>query len=92
MKNNIIKDDREISMKAEIYTDINNEPDSIKFTNNSPIELHEMNTETLTEPHEMNTETLTDMSNPTEPMMMPNEPMIEPAHARSLDVREEECR
>ena len=69
MKNNIIKDDREISMKIEtVPTDIYNDPESIASNHNLP-----------TEPREMNTETLTQMSDPTEPMMIANDRIVEPA-------------
>jgi hypothetical protein len=101
MKNNIIKDDREISMKAEeIPTDSYDRTEAIGSNHNLPTEPPEMNMKTEiptdisndteaigsnhnlpTEPPEMNTETLTDMSTPTEPMMMANDPILEPAEA-----------
>ncbi len=112
MKNNIIKDDREISMKAEIPSDSYDDAKSIATVGvlrqvasplenrNLPTEPSEMNmkaeisTDTdnepesiatnhnlPTEPDEMNAETLTDMSDPSEPMMMANEPTIDPAEA-----------
>jgi CAAD domains of cyanobacterial aminoacyl-tRNA synthetase len=100
MKNNIIKDDREISMKAETFpTDSDDdvkaidEPILLTIATdeiNLPTEPEQMNMKTeiyndpesiasnhnlSTEPPEMNTETLTD---PTEPMMISDQPMIEP--------------
>jgi hypothetical protein len=54
-------------MKTEISTDIYNDPESIASNHNLPPEPPEMNTETL--------------SDPTEPMMMANDPIIEPAQA-----------
>jgi CAAD domains of cyanobacterial aminoacyl-tRNA synthetase len=107
MKNNIIKDDREISMKAETFpTDSDDDAKSMEepvllmiATDdiNVPTEPPEMNMKTEiptdiyndpkltasnynvpTEPPEMNTETLAD---PTEPMMMADDPIIEPAEA-----------
>jgi hypothetical protein len=69
MKNNIIKDDREISMKtASFPTDIYEDPKSIVTDNN-------LSTETC----EMNTNTLSDLPEPTEPMTIADEPIIEPA-------------
>jgi hypothetical protein len=48
MKNNIIKDDREISMKtASFPTDIYEDPKSIVTDNNLSTETCEMNTNTL---------------------------------------------
>ena len=100
MKNNIIKDDREISLKAEslptasydqsessaidrhlpppdqtnmqpeISTDTYNEPEVITSKYDLPME-----------PAQMNNETLIDMSDPTTPVMMASDPMIEPAAA-----------
>ena len=100
MKNNIIKDDREISMKAEsLPTASYDESESIATDRHlpPPAEINmqtEMSTDTYnepeviasnydlpTEPAEMNTETLTDMSDPTTPVMMASDPMIEPAAA-----------
>jgi CAAD domains of cyanobacterial aminoacyl-tRNA synthetase len=100
MKNNIIKDDREISMKAETFpTDSDDDAKSIEeplFLTiatddiNLPTEPEQMNMKTdiyndsesiasnhnlSTESPEMNTETLTD---PNEPMMIADQPMIEP--------------
>jgi CAAD domains of cyanobacterial aminoacyl-tRNA synthetase len=71
MKNNIIKDDREISMKtASLSTDISDHAESITTDN-------DLSTETC----EMNTETLTDIPDPTEPMMVADEPIADPAEA-----------
>jgi CAAD domains of cyanobacterial aminoacyl-tRNA synthetase len=131
MKNNIIKDDREISIKAaEIqahsYDDteavgsshnLATEPPEIQMKTETPPAISDgteaigsthnlateppqmpMKTETppaisddteaigsshnlLTEPPQMSTETLADMSTPTEPMMMANDPIVEPAEA-----------
>jgi CAAD domains of cyanobacterial aminoacyl-tRNA synthetase len=57
----------EMNMKTEIPTDIYNDPKLTASNYNVP-----------TEPPEMNTETLAD---PTEPMMMADDPIIEPAEA-----------
>jgi CAAD domains of cyanobacterial aminoacyl-tRNA synthetase len=71
MKNNIIKDDREISMKtASFPTGIYEDPESITTDNN-------LSTETC----EMNTNTLADLSEPTEPMTIADEPIADPAVA-----------
>jgi CAAD domains of cyanobacterial aminoacyl-tRNA synthetase len=71
MKNNIIKDDREISMKTQaIPTGIYNEPEPIATDNHLPPEICEMNTETIA-----------DIPDPTEPMMVADDPMIEPVEA-----------
>jgi hypothetical protein len=71
MKNNIIKDDREISMKTASFSpDIHEDPESIVTDNNLP-----------TETCEMNTETIADIPDPTEPMMVADDPMIEPVEA-----------
>ncbi|MCY7369037.1 MAG: CAAD domain-containing protein [Chamaesiphon sp.] len=75
MKNNIIKDDREISIKAESFlTDGDDDAKSIEEPLLLTIATDDINL--LTEPSEMNTETLTD---PTVPMMTDNDPIIEPA-------------
>jgi CAAD domains of cyanobacterial aminoacyl-tRNA synthetase len=72
MKNNIIKDDREIGIKAEIPTDSYVDAPAIT----APMEDHNLSTE----PDQMNTETPIDLSDPIiEPMMIADEPMIEPA-------------
>lgn len=71
MKNNIIKDDQEITMKAEaLSTDMSGNTESIPTDNNLSTEICEMNTEILT-----------DIPEPTEPMMVADEPIIEPAAA-----------
>jgi CAAD domains of cyanobacterial aminoacyl-tRNA synthetase len=71
VKNNIIKDDREISLKTEsLSTDISDDAESIATSHNLP-----------TETCAMNTETSADISDPTEPMMMTDDPIIEPAEA-----------
>jgi hypothetical protein len=71
MKNNIIKDDREISIKTESFsTDISDDAESISPANN-------LSTETC----EMNTETLTDMPAPTEPMITADESIPDSATA-----------
>jgi hypothetical protein len=88
MKNNIIKDDREISMKAESFpTDISDDARStetvdVASAQASPLENHNL----LTETSEMNTNTLADMPDPTEPMTIDDkskadEPIADPAVA-----------
>jgi hypothetical protein len=76
MKNNIIKDDREISMKAESFpTDISDDARSTETVDlASPLENHNL----LTETSEMNTNTLADMPAPTEPMTIDDKSMAEP--------------
>ncbi len=80
MKNNIIKDDREISMKAESFpTDISDDARStetvdVASAQASPLENHNL----LTETSEMNTNTLADMPAPTEPMTLDDKSMAEP--------------
>ena len=77
MKNNIIKDDREISIKAETFsTDSDDNPKLIEEPLLLMIATNDINLPT--EPDEMNTETLTET---TEPMMIANEPIIEPPQA-----------
>jgi CAAD domains of cyanobacterial aminoacyl-tRNA synthetase len=63
MKNNIIKDDREISVKAEIPTDSSADVPAIT----APVADHNLSTE----PDQMNTETPTDLPDPIEPMIEP---------------------
>jgi hypothetical protein len=58
MKNNIIKDDREISMKTASFP-----------------------TDMSIEPAEMNTNTLADLPEPTEPIKIADEPIVDPAVA-----------
>jgi CAAD domains of cyanobacterial aminoacyl-tRNA synthetase len=73
MKNNIIKDDREISMKSEsLTTDISDRAESTVTNENSPTEILEMNTNTLA-----------DLPDPTEPIepMIADEPIADPAVA-----------
>jgi hypothetical protein len=71
MNNNIIKDDREISMKAQATpTGIYNEPEAIATDCNLSTEICEINTETFA-----------DIPDPTEPMMVADDPIIEPAEA-----------
>jgi hypothetical protein len=92
MKNNIIKDDREISMKAESFpTDISDDAQSTEtvgvdvdptLIEAAPLEHHNL----LTETSEMNTNTLADMPDPTEPMKIDDEskadePIADPAVA-----------
>jgi CAAD domains of cyanobacterial aminoacyl-tRNA synthetase len=117
MKNNIIKDDREITMKAEsLSTDVLTDAESITTVDvASPLEHHnlsteaselntetheanEMNTETLEtdgikvealETDGINTETPIDISDPTEPMMIADEPMIEPAAVDGQSIQAE---
>jgi hypothetical protein len=80
MKNNIIKDDREISMKAESFpTDISDDARStetvdVASAQASPLENHNL----LTETSEMNTNTLADMPAPSEPMTIDDKSMAEP--------------
>jgi hypothetical protein len=84
MKNNIIKDDREISMKAESFpTDISDDARSTEtvgievasaLTEAAPLENHNL----LTETSEMNTNTLADMPDPTEPMAIDDKSIAEP--------------
>jgi CAAD domains of cyanobacterial aminoacyl-tRNA synthetase len=110
MKNNIIKDDREISLKAETFPidsddraksmeehhllriatdDINLPPEPPEMNMKTEIlpdsyndpELTASNHNLPTEPTAMNTETLADIPNQTEPMMMADDPIIEPAEA-----------
>jgi hypothetical protein len=72
MKNNIIKDDREISMKTASYsTDIVDDAESTATDDNLPTEPFEMNTNTLAD--------LPDPIEPTEPMMIADEPIADPA-------------
>jgi CAAD domains of cyanobacterial aminoacyl-tRNA synthetase len=85
MKNNIIKDDREISMKTEsLLTDIPDDAESIANNNILATETYEMNTETLTdipdatEPMMMADESI---AAPTEPMTMADEPIVAPTEA-----------
>jgi hypothetical protein len=97
MKNNIIKDDREISMKvASLATDTTDTSDRVESSAivsdsvqeasdpaiTSPLENHNLPTETC----EMNTETLTDTPELSEPMAISTEqiaaePIAEPAVA-----------
>jgi hypothetical protein len=84
MKNNIIKDDREISMKAESFpTDVSDDAQSTEtvdvdvasaYAQASPLENHNL----LTETSEMNTNTLADMPDPTEPMTIDDKSIAEP--------------
>ncbi len=74
MKNNIIKEDREITMNAEsLPTDICDDAESIATVAEvaSPLENHNLSTETC----EMNTNTSADIPDPTEPMMVADEPI-----------------
>ena len=99
MKNNIIKDDREISIKAEsLPTDVFADAESITTVgvasplenhnlstetdeiNTKTPEIYEINTETV-ETDEMNTATPINIPDSTEPMMIADEPMMEPAEA-----------
>jgi hypothetical protein len=79
MKNNIIKDNREISMKtASFPTGIYEDPESIATVGvASPLENNNLSTETC----EMNTNTLADLPDPTEPMTITDEPIADPAVA-----------
>jgi hypothetical protein len=71
MKNNIIKDDREISMKIEsLPTDIHEDPELSTPDNNLATEICEMNTNTLV-----------DLPDSTEPMMITDEPITDPTEA-----------
>jgi CAAD domains of cyanobacterial aminoacyl-tRNA synthetase len=89
MKNNIIKDDREITMKAEsLTTDVLTDAEAITDDHNSSTEICEMNTETP-ETDEMNTEIPIDLPDPTEPMMIADEPMIEPAAVDGQSIQAE---
>ncbi len=76
MKNNIIKDDREISMKiASLTPEMSEDAESIATDDNGSTDP--------TEPLEMNTNTLADLPNPNEQahlleMVEPTEPITEP--------------
>ncbi len=80
MKNNIIKDDREISMKSESFATDVSDDDSTATAKNLPIETFEMNTNNLAELSEPNAPAHPiEMVEPTEPMTMANEPILDPA-------------
>jgi CAAD domains of cyanobacterial aminoacyl-tRNA synthetase len=82
MKNNIIKDDREISMKSEsLATDIS-EDESTETDNNLPTEIFAMNTNTLADLSDPNAQAHpVEMVEPTEPMTIADEPIADPAAA-----------
>ena len=82
MKNNIIKDDREISMKSESFATDVSDDDSTATAKNLPIELFEMNTHTLADLSDPNAPAHPiEMVEPTQPMTMADEPMASPAAA-----------
>jgi CAAD domains of cyanobacterial aminoacyl-tRNA synthetase len=71
MKNNIIRDDREISMKTESFpTEISDDAKSIEVENNLPNEIYKMNTNTLLD--------LPDPIDPLDPMTIADEPIADP--------------
>ena len=90
MKNNIIKDDREISMKSEsLATDISDDR-STATDNNLPTEIFEMNTNTLTDLSDPNAPAHPiEMVEPTEPMKIADEPIAEPAAAIPMTISDE---
>ena len=80
MKNNIIKDDREISMKSEsLTTDIADRTESTATDHNLPTEIFEMNNNTLDLSAPNAPAHPIEMVEPTEPMTIASEPMIDPA-------------
>ncbi len=71
MKNNIIRDDREISMKTEsLPTHISDDAESITTNENAPTQIFEMNTSTLA-----------DLPETIEPTIVTDEPKIDSAEA-----------
>ncbi len=91
MKNNIIKDDREISMKIEyLPTDISNDAESTATDNNLPTEIFEMNTNTLADLSDPNAQAHPiEMVEPTEPMTIADEPITDPAVALPMTIADE---
>jgi CAAD domains of cyanobacterial aminoacyl-tRNA synthetase len=80
MKNNIIKDDREISMKSESLTTDASDRDSTATDKNLPIETFEMNNNTLVDLSAPNAPAHPiDMVETTEPMKIADEPIADPA-------------
>jgi CAAD domains of cyanobacterial aminoacyl-tRNA synthetase len=91
MKNNIIKDDREISMKSEsLATDISDKAESITTNNNLPTETFEMNTNTIselpdpTEPVELMIIVDESIANPNELMIIVDEPITNSAEPMTM--------
>jgi CBS domain-containing protein len=80
MKNNIIKDDREISMKSESLTTDVSDNDSTATDKNLPIETFEMNNNTLLDLSAPNASAHPiEMVEPTEPMKIADEPIVDSA-------------
>jgi CAAD domains of cyanobacterial aminoacyl-tRNA synthetase len=89
MKNNIIKDDREISMKSESLTTDVSDNDSTATDKNLPIETFEMNNNTLDLSAPNTSAHPIDMVEPTEPMTIASEPITDPAVAIPMNIAEE---
>ena len=91
MKNNIIKDDREISMKSEsLTTDISDRAESIAPDRNLPTEIFEMNNNTIVDLSAPNAPAHPiEMVETTEPMTIANEPITDPAAATPMTSADE---
>jgi CAAD domains of cyanobacterial aminoacyl-tRNA synthetase len=90
MKNNIIKDDREISMKSESLTTDASDRDSTATDKNLPIETFEMNNNTLVDLSAPNAPAHPiDMVETTEPMKIADEPILDPAVRVPMTIADE---
>jgi CAAD domains of cyanobacterial aminoacyl-tRNA synthetase len=86
MKSNIIRDDREISMKTESFpTEMSDDTESIAVENNPPTEIYKMNTNTLLDlpdpidPIDPMTIADESIANQIEPMTIADESIVNPA-------------
>ena len=80
MKNNIIKDDREISMKSESFDKDVSDDESTATDYNLPIEVLQMNTQTLADRTDPSAPAHPiEIVEPTQPMTMAEEPIADSA-------------